>query len=357
LPAGLQPANLPAGSRRYVPWYNSPHVTRILRITLIVVLTVVFLALFLWNSNLRDVWRILLTTNPAWFAIGLIINGSVLIFRTVRWRILLNASDPPAFYPTFLANAIGYMLSTVLPIRAGDVARPALLSRRTNIRFSEALGTVLTERVLDLLSILSIFLFFCAYHWTEFNHPVVRAGAYTAGAMLVGLTVMILAFRFSQGAVRRLHAWLGGFLPQRFREPWMRFFDAFAATLRITERPSAFIAVLVTTACIWFCLTSQFWFVLAAAHRPLPFDASLFLNAATTVGIAIPTPGGIGGFHKVCQWVLTTFYGFDIDTSVAVAVLFHIVGTLPVVLVGAVLFLREGLNWRQLKQETHAEQT
>src|SRR5438105_5002219 len=312
-------------------WYNSAHLSRILRITLIVVLTAVFLALFLWNSNLRDVWRILLTTNPMWFAIGLMVNGSALIFRTIRWRILLSASDPPAFYPTFLANAVGYMLSTVLPIRAGDVARPALLCRRTRIRFSEALGTVLTERVLDLLSILGIFLFFCAYRWREFNHPVVRAGAYTAGAMLAGVAVILLAFRFFQNGVRRLHTWLGGFLPQRFREPWMRFFDAFAATLRITERPPEFLTVLAATACIWFCLTSQFWFVLVAAHRPLPWDSSMFLNAATTVGIAIPTPGGIGGFHKVCQWVLTTFYGFDIDTSVAVAVLFQSVGSLPVV--------------------------
>ena len=97
--------------------------------------------------------------------------------------------------------------------------------------------------------------------------------------------------------------------------------------------------------------------MLVAAHRPLPFDSSFFLTTATTVGIAIPTPGGVGGFHKVTQYVLTTFYDFDIDTSVAVAVLFHIVGTLPVVVVGAVLFLREGLNWRQLSQETHAEQT
>jgi glycosyltransferase 2 family protein len=332
-------------------------VSRILRIALVVFLTVFFLALFLWKSNLRDVWRILLTTNLAWFAAGFIINGSALIFRTIRWRVLLHASHPPPFYQTFFANTLGYMLSTILPIRAGDVARPALLARRTDVRFSEALGTVLTERVLDLISILSLFVFFCIYRWYDFDDPVVRGGAYLAGAMLVGLALLIIAFRFFQNGVRRLHAWLGSFLPQRIRDPWMRFFDAFASTLRIAERPRGFVVVLVTTACIWFCLTSQFWFVAIAAHRPLPFDSSFFLTAATTVGVAIPTPGGVGGFHKVCQYVLTTFYQFDIDTSVAVAVLFHIVGTLPVVVMGSVLFLREGLNWRQLSQETHAEQT
>lgn len=338
-------------------WYNSPRVSRILRIILIVLLTAFFLALFLWKSNLRDVWQILLSTNIIWFSVGFIINGSALIFRTIRWRILLHASDPPPFYPTFFANTMGYMLSTILPIRAGDVARPALLARRTHVRFPEALGTVLTERVLDLLSILVVFVFFCIYRWYDFDSPVIHGGAYVAGAMLVGLALLIVGFRFFQNGVRRLHAMLGRLLPERFRGAWMRFFDAFAATLQITERPSAFAGVFITTVCIWFCLTSQFWFVLIAAHRPLPFDSSFFLTAATTVGIAIPTPGGVGGFHKVCQWVLTTFYGFDIDSSVAVAVLFHIVGTLPVVVVGLILFLREGLNWRQLSRETHAEET
>ena len=165
--------------------------SRILRVTLIVLLTVVFLGLFLWKSNLRDVWRILLTTNVTWFAMGFLVNGSALIFRTFRWRILLRASNPPPFYPTFFANTMGYMLSTILPVRAGDVARPALLARRTDVRFSEALGTVLTERVLDLLSILCVFLFFCVYRWYQFDDPVVHGGAYVAGTMLAGLALTL----------------------------------------------------------------------------------------------------------------------------------------------------------------------
>ena len=80
------------------------------------------------------------------------------------------------------------MLSTVLPIRAGDVARPALLARRTNVRFAEALGTVLTERVLDLFSILGIFLFFCVLRWNAFPNGtgVVHGGA-------IGCTIVLVA--------------------------------------------------------------------------------------------------------------------------------------------------------------------
>src|SRR5260370_18463226 len=235
----------------FTTWYNSAALKRILQITLIALLTIFFLAFFLWKSNLRDVWRILLATNIVWFAIGFVINGSALFFRTVRWRLLLHASKPPPFYPTFFANTMGYILSTILPIRAGDVARPALLARRTNVRFSEALGTVLTERVLDLLSILSLFLYFCVYRWYDFPNAVVHGGAIIAGAMLVALVLLILAFRFFGDYVRRLHGWLGRFLPQRFREPWMRFFDAFPGRLHITQIPPVFTAVVLYTAYTW----------------------------------------------------------------------------------------------------------
>ncbi len=328
---------------------------RILQVSSVALLTVLLLAFFLWKSNLRDVWRILLSTNLGWFAVAFTVNGLTLLFRTVRWRMLLP--QRPRFYPTFFANALGYMLSTILPIRAGDVARPALLARRTPVRFSDALGTVLTERVLDLISILSLFVFFCVRRWQQFDNPVVHVGAVVAGALLGAILILIVCFYFSRGTMRRLHAAIGRFFPARFREGWMRFFDAFAGTLEIAERPATLAGILISTVLIWCCLTSQFWFALLAAHRPLPFDSSFFLTATTTIGIAIPTPGGVGGFHKVCQYVLTTFYGFDIDSSVAVAVLFHVVGTLPVVVVGAFLFIHEGLNWRQLSQETHAEET
>jgi len=92
-----------------------------------------------------------------------------------------------------------------------------------------------------------------------------------------------------------------------------------------------------------------------ANRHPLPFDSSFFISGLSTLGLAIPTPGGVGGFHKACQLVLTTFYGFTIDESVAVALLFHAVGTVPVVLTGLLLFAREGLRWKDVTREVAGE--
>ena len=332
---------------------------RILQITAIAAITILFLWWFLRNANLREVGAILRSATFGWVLIGFIVNAGALLLRTIRWRIILDPDDPPPFYATFFANTVGYMLSIILPIRAADFARPALLARRTSHRFSGALGTVLTERVLDLTSILGLFVFFSFLRWNEFSHDpeiakwfyIVRAGAIASLILLGALAFLMVGLMFFRDSIRRLHETLGRLLPERFRTPWMHFFDSFTETLKITQNRRVFLQVLLCTVGVWACLTSQFWFATMAVHHPLPFDSSFFVTGVTTVGLAIPTPGGIGGFHKACQLVLTRFYGFSVDASVAVAVLFHIIGTLPVLCTGLVLFAREGLKWKDMRPE------
>lgn len=337
---------------------------RVLQLAVIAALTVFFLWLFLRNANLSEVGAILGRSSFGWVLIGFAVNIIALLSRTVRWRTLLDPDDPPPFYATFFANAVGYMSSIVLPIRASDLARPALLSRRTSHRFSGALGTILTERVLDLTSILTMFVFFAALRWNEFSHDpatarwfyIVRAGAIASAVILTALWGFLLGLRFSRDTIRRMHEGLGRLLPQRIRPSWMHFFDTFAETLRISKYPGALAKVLFCTVLTWTCLTAQFWFATKAVHQPLPYDSSFFVTGVTTVGLAIPTPGGIGGFHKACQLVLTRFYAFTVESSVAVAVLFHLIGTLPVLTVGLFLFAKEGVSLKQLREQQRDDQ-
>lgn len=326
----------------------------IFRAVLIAALTILLLVLFFRNSDLANVWTLIRSTSIHWLLFGFAANVCALVCRAERWRTLVDPENPPPFYATFFATAIGFMSSAVLPVRAGDVIRPALLKRRANVRFSQGLGTVLTERVLDLISILVLFLAFVAI-------SVIRPGEFTpgaivfiksagtiAGVLLVGMTSFIVALYFFHGFVRKMHLWLGRYLPRRFADGWMSFFDAFVASLAIARKGRALRHVLLMTAIIWITLSSQFIFVTYALDRPLPLQSSFFITGMTILGMAIPTPGGVGGFHKMCQIVLTRFYNFDIDASVAVAIVFHVVGTVPVIVVGLLLFMREGLTWRQL---------
>lgn len=329
---------------------------RILQVTLVVTLTVLLLWLFLRNADFRSVWSILRSTNPGWLALALLANVLALVLRTVRWRILLDPDDPPPMYATFFANAVGYMLSTVLPVRAADVTRPALLSWRTPHRFSGVLGTVLMERILDLAGALLLFGYFAIRRWREYaDDPrtvgvwnyVVRPSAVTACVLVVFLITLLTAVYFFGKRMRRVHELVGRLLPKRFRDSWMHFFDSFVETTEIMKRGGAFLKVVLSTAGIWLFLSSQLYLAAMALHRPLPFDATFFITTSGMLGTAIPAPGGIGGL-KVTQFVLTRFYAFDIDSSVAAPVVFHLVATLPVVAIGLLLFAREGLHWKDV---------
>ncbi len=320
----------------------------------ILAITVGLLALFLRDSNPREVWRLIRTTDPVWFAIGIGANLAALVLRTDRWRTLLSPTEPPPFAPTFFSVSVGYMSSSILPVRAGDVVRSELMRRKTGMRFSTAIATVLTERVLDLIAILLLMSLFVGLTLWDRSFEGARlllletVGLVTA-ALLIAMVTFLLGIILTD-RVRVVHIWLGRFLPERFRESWLHFFDTFVASFKVAKQPSAFIRVLLLTAVTWLCLASQFWFVAKALGHDLPFRSCYLMTGVTIIGLMIPTPGGIGGFHKATQMALVSFYAFDVDSSVAVALIFHIVGTAPVVVVGAVLLLREGLSLGQLTE-------
>jgi glycosyltransferase 2 family protein len=329
---------------------------RVLQAIVVAALTVLLLALFLRNADLRDVGGVIRRANFGWLALGFAANLGALVCRTLRWRTILDPKSPPPFYATFFANAVGYSLSTILPIRAGDVARPALLSRRTGIKFSTALGTVLTEKLFDLFAILSLFILFVLTSGrllssdplTSRKFLVVQSAAVTAGLALTGMLVLVVLLLFFRNSARVAHEFMGRVLPRRFRQGWMRFFDSFIRSLSLTRHSGALPRVILLTGGIWMCIASQFFFVFLSLGRPLPFTASFFISGATILGLMIPTPGGVGGVHKAAQTVLVNFYHFDVNLSVAASLLVHVVGVLPVLVTGTTLVLKEGMTWRQL---------
>lgn len=269
---------------------------------------------------------------------------------------MLSHQEKPPFYPTFFATTLGFMSSAILPVRAGEVIRPALLSRRTGFRFSTALGTVVIEKLLDLVAVMSLFAIFVFTSGQHFAHDAryaarfrIISGVGSFAALGVALIVaFLLAVYFFRLPMRRLHGAVARVLPQRVRASWMRVFDSFVQSLSLVRTPRTGLKVLLLTGCIWFFLCAQFALVARAVHHPLPFTASFFVTGMAILGLMVPTPGGIGGFHKACQIALTGFYGFDVDSSIALAVVFHAVGTAPVIIIGFTLAAREGLGLGQL---------
>jgi uncharacterized membrane protein YbhN (UPF0104 family) len=68
--------------------------------------------------------------------------------------------------------------------------------------------------------------------------------------------------------------------------------------------------------------------------------------------VAVPTPGGVGGFHEAFRLGATAFFGADNDTAVGAAIVLHAISFVPVVLVGLWFTIQDGLRLGGIAQMT-----
>jgi uncharacterized protein (TIRG00374 family) len=311
-----------------------------------VALAIALLALFLARVDLHDVARRISGVAPLPFFLSLACALAAIPLRAWRWQILLRPVGEADFGPTFAATCIGFAASTVLPARAGEVVRPVVLARRTRIPLSASIASVLFERVVDLTTVLLLFLVyglwpglrpaFSGEAATVFSS--MRALALVSGAgAAVFFAIAFVATGRREGA-RKLVSRLTRWLPERFRAPAEEAFASFLDGMRPVRHGRTLAATAFLSVLLWTVVCGQVAFLFRAFRLPLGAAASILIVVATLIGLAIPTPGGVGGFHKLCQVALTLFYGIDVDAATGLAIVYWFVAFTPVTVIGFWLF-------------------
>jgi len=94
----------------------------------------------------------------------------------------------------------------------------------------------------------------------------------------------------------------------------------------------------------------MFTSVTRAFDIDMSFPGSFLLQVFLVIGVAVPTPGGVGSYHEAYRWAVTTFFHAANDSAVAAAIVVHLISYLPVILVGLVLMVQEGMSVHQLQE-------
>jgi len=309
-------------------------------------LALALLGFFLAKADLRDVGRRIGHLAPGFFLLSLGCSVSAIFLRTWRWQLLLRPAGGAAFGQAFAATTIGFAASTILPARAGEIVRPVVLSRRTPVALSAAIASVLFERVLDLTTVLLLFLVYCLAPGLR---PPFAGDAAAVFASLRGLAMIAggAAAAFYAAAVvatgrraaaERIVARLIGRLPERFRARAAGAFASFLDGMHSVRQPATLAVIALLSFLLWGVVCGQVYFLCRAFRLGLPPAASILIVVVTLIGLAIPTPGGVGGFHKLCQVALTMFYGVDVDAATGLAIVYWFIAFAPVTLLGFWLF-------------------
>jgi len=319
------------------------------------VLALALFGFFLTRVKPAEIGAAIRSASPGWIAASVAISLTTFAFRALRWIWILEPVGRVPWWPSYRATAIGFAANTVLPARAGEVLRPAILARERSLPFAALLASIVFERILDALSQLSYLGIALGTSSAAAGSLVSSNRLRVAVAGLAGIAVAVALFAVLwRGATERFFDILFRALPERFRPAARRaahtFLDGFASL----RTPRLLALVGLGSLFLWLVINVQVYCVIRAFGLRLPLSAAFVTTSAAVLGLVVPTPGGVGGYHAAVQFALTRVYGAPVATATGVALIAHAVSFVPISLIGFALFAaspwrRKG--WKELSAE------
>lgn len=338
----------------------SPRAARLLRNGISIGLAVVLLWLFLRSVDLAAVGRAIAHAHLGWVAVATLLSLVGIPFRSWRWTLLLARSGKVPQRDANTATAIGYAMSTLLPARAGEIVRPVVLTRRTGVPLSAAIASVGLERIIDLVVVLVLFICFALSGSVPEHLPAAelsRLALLRRSALGLGLVALVLLPLFALLAARphlarRATAPFLRLVPARHRERAAGAIASFLEGLGAVRTPREALLMAAASLSLWLMVCCQIQATLLAFDLSFPFPVTFFLLTWSVLGLAIPTPGGLGGYHAALAYALTGFFAVADTQAKAFAIVSHLVSFTPVTLVGLACLSAGGLKLRSLAVES-----
>jgi uncharacterized protein (TIRG00374 family) len=305
------------------------------RAALGLLISVVALVLVVRNVDLAAAWEALRNANPAWVALLVLFVLGDILLRAVRWRVLLGPVAKLPFPPVLASLLVGYLANNVLPARLGEIVRSHDLGERTGVSRSTILGTIVIERVVDTMVVVSI---------AAVAILVLSVRGIVASAVLVGFALtalLVVAIAVGMAAHRlpgadRVRAWL----------------DRWPAVHRSLVRLRAGLAVVgnVRTMAVAVVLSIASWsltvLAFAAAAQAVGIEPTMgqaaLLAAGTNLATAIPAAPGYVGTFELAVVTIAASVGIPSDQALAFGILVHVTVLLITSVGGAIAFMLGG---------------
>ncbi len=312
-----------------------------------ILLTVGFLYFAFRGTDFGELWTILRKANY-WWAISmapmLLISH---MFRAWRWEYMLRPVKKDLRYRNlFSATMVGYMLNNVLP-RAGELARPLAIGKLEGVSRSAALGTILVERIFDMLSFLVVVALIPVVYSGPLvqNFPwIVSVGVWTTILTFAALAICVFLM-IRRDIVVRLLELLTRHLSEKRRAFIERVTHSFLDGFLFLKYPGQFLKIGVLSILVWvFYIIMTYLPFFAFQLNQLGWDAALVIQAISSIGFIVPTPGGTGSYHYFVIQTMTKLYSVNEEVARSYATVTHAVGFIATTVVGIYYFFRDKLH-------------
>ena len=280
------------------------------------------------------------------------------VARAWRWGFLLAPLTKVPFRHLFSATLVGFMSGLVVP-RAGEILRPYLIGRRHGVKTSAAFASIILERLFDLITVVVLFglyLYVLPAPPQQERGPLLRAlrgaGA-LVGLLALGVTVALALFHAHAARAAAIVDRLLGVLPARLAQPLSDAVRAFQEGLGVLRAlPRQLLAIAAQSLLTWLTIALGIHFNNRAFGIELPFHTTFLIIGFLTVGVAVPTPGMVGGFHESYRLALTQAFSVAPESAVAAGIALHALSNLPVLVLGIALLPEQGLTFARVAEIT-----
>lgn len=264
--------------------------------------------------------------------------------RAARWRLLFREPGALSMGTLTAATLVGYMGNNLLPVRLGEIARAYVAGRRGGLSLGYVLGTVVVDRVLDVLTV--VVLAGLALPFVPLSDGMRQA--WILGIGLGGAAIAGLLWVQRQGPDGPLLAPLARWAPSGV---WARVADLVRALSEgatgcdFTRRAPA---LLGWTVLLWgsYALAAQvaFW----SLGLALPWSAALTVLVYLGVGLSLPSAPGYVGTFQFFTVAALNLYGVEVSQALTFSVLLHASFFIPVTLAGWAILAAEQLTLKQI---------
>ncbi|HAX95989.1 MAG TPA: TIGR00374 family protein [Prolixibacteraceae bacterium] len=297
----------------------------------------VFLFWYLYKDQDISRMKSILTNdvNYAWIWLSVFLGVLSHISRAARWRYLIEPlGHKPRLSNTFFAVMIGYIMNLVLP-RMGELSKCGVMSKYEKISFARLIGTMITERIFDLLVLGMVTILMVI---TQFGHviqflnenPDIREklkslafSPYLISGLVILLVLIIVLWRKIKKSTlfRKIET-----IASHFKEGIL--------SVRYIKNKGAFI---FHSLFIWL----MYYLMLYVSFFAFDFTKDLSPLAGLTTfvmgsfGMVAPVQGGIGAWHFMTRESLA-LYGIPYENGIIFAFVAHTIMTLLVIILGLI---------------------
>ena len=287
---------------------------------------IVFLALggaLLWlsfrNIDLSQLWADIKGAKYSWMLLSLACLAISLYFRALRWNIQIEALGyKTRASSTYAAVLIAYLANCIFP-RLGEVVRCSVLKRKENIPFDKTLGSVISERIIDLTVLFGLAFLVIVFQWkllgslvTSWMVPLFNK---LIDNVLFGIIAIILVAVGFYGIIILCKK------NKKIASIWYGFIDGVKSVVTMRKKWR----FMLYTLGVWGFYVLMTWlpFYMLSETGHLGVVEAITLLGIATMGIVAPVPGGIGTYHFIAITLLNGFYGISEQVAGSFAAINH----------------------------------